>query len=145
MFRLFKVIREIRLYREYTRIIKKEKDESPFWKRKNLRLDNLNRIYTVINLPAQVLASSELPKEVRPSYVITEIKPINEYLKGLNLHELLTMWVEPIKDTNDESFLVVYQFLFRDITWLWVLRFLTEVIFICFVIAYRSQILDFFT
>ena len=82
MFRIFKVIKEIRLYREYIRIIKREERDSQMWKRRNLRKDYLNRVYTVINLPLQVLASVDLPRESRPSFVVQEIKPINEYLKS---------------------------------------------------------------
>lgn len=130
MLRLARIIQEFKLYLEFVRIIKKEKISSQFWARKNLRLDNLNRIYTVINLPPQVTMSTELPKDVRPSFVVTEVKPINEYFKGLNLEELLTMWIKPIEGTNDESYLVVYQFLFRSFTWLWILRFLSELLVI---------------
>lgn len=127
MFRLIKVIKEIRLYREYSRIIRKEEAESPVWKRRNLRRDSLNRVYTVVNLPLQVLASVDLPRESRPSFVIQELKPINEYLKSLNLEEIITMWIEPVSGTDEESYLIVYQFLFRYITWLWVLRFIAEI------------------
>lgn len=144
MFRIFKVLKEIRLYREFVRIVRKEQASSEFWRRKNLRIDNLNRIYTVINIPAQLLASTDLPKEVRPSYVITEVKPINEYLKALNLHELLTMWIKPIDGTEEESFLVVYHFLFRQITWFWILRFLLEIVIILALIYKWDYIIQIF-
>jgi hypothetical protein len=144
MFRIFKVIKEIRLYREYTRIVKKEEKDSQMWKRRNLRRDYLNRIYTVINLPLQVLASVDLPRESRPSFVVQEIKPINEYLKSLNLEEIITMWVEPVKGTDEESYLVVYQFLFRYITWLWILRFILEIVLISLAIYYRGFLFSFF-
>ena len=134
MIRLFKVIQEIKLFLEFSKIIRKEREQSQFWRRKNLRLDRLNRIYTVINLPAQVVMSTDLPKDVRPSFVVTEIKPINDYLKSLNLEELLTMWIKPIDGTDDESYLVVYQFLFRQLTWLWVLRLFTEIVCIFLIV-----------
>jgi hypothetical protein len=127
MIRIPKIIQEIRLYLEFIRIIKREKISSQFWLRKNLRVDRLNRIYTVVNLPPQVTMATDLPKNVRPSFVVTEIKPINEYFKSLNLEELLTMWIKPVEGTNDESYLVVYQFLFRNITWLWIIRILCEI------------------
>jgi hypothetical protein len=127
MIRIPKIIQEIRLYLEFIRIIKREKTSSQFWLRKNLRADRLNRIYTVVNLPPQVTMATDLPKNVRPSFVVTEIKPINEYFKSLNLEELLTMWIKPVEGTNDESYLVVYQFLFRNITWLWIIRILCEI------------------
>jgi len=126
MFRIIKVIKEIRLYREYSRIVRKEEAESQIWRRRNLRRDRLNRIYTVVNLPLQVLASVDLPRESRPSFVIQELKPINEYLKSLNIEEIITMWIEPVKGTDEESYLVVYQFLFRYLSWLWILRLLLE-------------------
>ena len=144
MFRIFKVIKEIRLYREYIRIIKREEKDSQMWKRRNLRKDYLNRVYTVINLPLQVLASVDLPRESRPSFVVQEIKPINEYLKSLNLEEIITMWVEPVKGTDEESYLVVYQFLFRHITWLWILRFSLEITLLSLMIYYKDYLLSFF-
>ncbi len=127
MLKILKIIQEIKLYLEFIRIVKREKNSSQFWLRKNLRVDRLNRIYTVVNLPPQVTMATDLPKNVRPSFVVTEIKPINEYFKSLNLEELLTMWIKPVEGTNDESYLVVYQFLFRNITWLWILRILFEI------------------
>jgi len=144
MFRLFKVIKEISLYREYIKIIKTEEMNSPIWARRNLRRDYLNRIYTVINLPPQILLSADLPKESRPSFVVSELKSTNEYLKSLNLEELLTMWIEPVSGTNDESYLAVYQFLFRHITWLWILRFLTEISIIITIIAKFDWIISLF-
>ena len=127
MLRLIKVIKEIILYREYSKIIKKESANAQLWSRRKLRLDFFNRIYTVINLPPEVLYATDLPKESRPSFVISETKDINDYLKALNLEELLTMWIEPVKGTDEESYLVVYQFLFRYLSWLWLFRFLFEI------------------
>jgi len=141
MFRLFKVIKEISLYREYVGVIKKEEKDSPIWARRRLRRDYLNRIYTVINLPPQILLSQDLPRDARPSFVVNDLKPTNEYLKSLNLEELLTMWIEPVKNTDEESYLVVYQFFFRHITWLWVLRFIAEVTAIILLIAKWGWIL----
>ena len=134
MFKLLRVLKEISLYREYTKEIRSEELNSPLWSRKNLRRDYLNRMYTVINLPPEVLMSNDLPKEARPSFVLNEIKPINDYLKSLNLEELLTVWIEPVKGTNEESYLVVYQFVFREISWLWIFRFIFEISLISFVI-----------
>ena len=50
MFRLLKVIKEIKLYREYRKIIRKEELNSPRWAKAKLRRDWVYRIYTVINL-----------------------------------------------------------------------------------------------
>jgi hypothetical protein len=136
MFRIFKVIKEIRLYREYTKIIRNEELNSPKWSRANLRRDWIYRIYTVINLPPQVTMSSDFPEESKPSFVMSELKPINEYLKYLNLEELLTMGINPIENTSNNSWLVVYQFVFRQITWLWILRFTLQIILLILLIFY---------
>ena len=144
MFRLFKVIKEIRLYREYRRIVRNEELNSPRWSRANLRRDRLSRIYTVINLPPQVTMSPDFPEESKPSFVISELKPVNEYLKYLNLEELLTMGIEPIEGTQNNSWLIVYQFLFRQLTWIWIFWTLIQIISIIFLIIYFPLILSLF-
>lgn len=136
MFRIFKVIKEIRLYRQYTKIIRDEELNSPKWSRANLRRDWIYRIYTVVNLPPQVTMSQDFPEESKPSFVMSELKPINEYLKYLNLEELLTMGINPIENTSNNSWLVVYQFVFRQITWLWILRFTLQIILLILLIFY---------
>ena len=132
MLRLLKVIKEIKIYREYLKTVKEKSEESPFWDRMKLRVDWVGRVYTVINLPQQVIQSPDLPKEARPSFVMNEIKPINEYFKSLNLEELMTLSMEAVKGTNDESYLIVYQYVFRNLTILWILRFLSELAIIVF-------------
>jgi hypothetical protein len=144
MFKLPRVLKEISLYREYTKQIKSEELNSPLWSRKNLRRDYLNRIYTVINLPPEVLMSRDFPKESRPSFVLSEIKPINDYLKSLNLEELLTLWIDPVKGTDEESYLVVYQFVFREISWIWIFRFILEIAIILAVVIKWSWICNLF-
>jgi hypothetical protein len=144
MLRLIKVIKEIILYREYSRIIKKESENAQLWSRRKLRLDFFNRIYTVINLPPEVLYATDLPKESRPSFVISETKDINDYLKALNLEELLTMWIEPVKDTDEESYLVVYQFLFRYLSWLWLIRFILEIAIVVTILCNLNWIISLF-
>ena len=144
MFRIFKVIKEISLYKEYVRTIKAEEGLSPIWRAKNLRIDKINRIYTVINLPLEVLLATDLPKESRPSFVINEVKPINTYLQSLNLEELITMGIEPVSGTNEEAYLVVYQFLFRHISVLWILRFIAEIAAIIIIIVKWNSIISLF-
>jgi hypothetical protein len=144
MFRIFKVIKEISLYKEYVRTIRAEEGLSPIWRAKNLRIDKINRIYTVVNLPLEVLLATDLPKESRPSFVINEVKPINSYLQSLNLEELITMGIEPVAGTNEEAYLVVYQFLFRHISVLWILRFIAEIAAIITIIVKWNSIISLF-
>jgi len=142
--RFFKVYRDIKVYRDYLKIIKKEFNDSPIWTRKGMRIDWFGRIYTVVNLPPEVLFSADLPREARPSFVVNEIKPINEYFRTINIVELITLWIEPVKDTNEESYLVVYQYIFRELSWIWILRFVAEICLIIFVILNRSHIINLF-
>jgi hypothetical protein len=100
-----------------------------------MRIDWFGRIYTVVNIPPEVLFSTDLPKEARPSFVLNEIKPINEYFKSINIEEVITLWIDPIKGTNEESYLVVYQYIFRELSWIWILRFILEISLIIFAIV----------
>jgi hypothetical protein len=142
--KFFKVYNDIRVYRDYLNIIKKDLENSPIWTRKGMRIDWFGRIYTVVNLPPEVLFSADLPKEARPSFVMNEIKPINEYFKTINIEELITLWIEPIKGTNEESYLVVYQYVFRELSWIWIFRFLLEMALIAFGITKIDYIINLF-
>lgn len=143
--KFFKVYRDVKIYRDYLKIVGKESKDSPIWTRNRLRVDWFGRIYTVVNLPPEVIYSADLPKESRPSFVMNELKPINEYLKSLNLEEIITVGLEPVKGTNDESYLVVYQYVFRELSWIWIFRFILEIALIGFAIANRSYLINLFS
>lgn len=143
MFRIFKVIKEISLYREYLKVIKKESTDSPDWSRLRLRKDWFGRVYTVINLPPEVTKSPEFPKYARPSFVFDQIRPINDYLTKLRLQELIAPTMNPIEGTDEESFLVIYTFVFRQISWLWIIRFILEITFISFLSFNLTSIIDY--
>ena len=140
MFRIFKVIKEIRLFREYLGVIKKESLDSPEWSKLRLRKDWFGRIYTVINLPPEVTKSPEFPKYARPSFVFEQIRPINDYLTKLRLQELISPLMNPVEGTDEESYLVIYTFVFRQISWLWMLRFALELTGIYLLIANWSHL-----
>ena len=142
--KFFKVYKDIKVYRDYLKIIKKELNDSPIWTRKGMRIDWFGRIYTVINLPPEVLFSADLPKEARPSFVMNEIKPINQYFKDINIEELITLWIEPIKGTDEESYLVFYQYVFRELSWIWIFRFILEIFLLVFTIANASYLINLF-
>jgi hypothetical protein len=145
MLRLFKVIKEIKLYREYLSTIKKESFDSPEWSKLRLRKDWFGRIFTVVNLPPEVTQSPDFPKYARPSFVFDKIKPINDYLTKMSLQELLAPLIDPIKGTDEESYLVVYYFVFRELSLLWIARFIIEVSALIWVFSYRTEILSWIT
>lgn len=133
IFRIFKIIRELRVYSQYRSTVKEESMNSPFWTRLRLRYDWLGRIYTVVNLPPEVTQSRDFPVDARPAYVFEELKGVNDYLTKLNLQEIITPVLKPLPETNGDSYLVVYYFFFRYLSWLWILRFLLEIAAIIFV------------
>lgn len=121
--RIIRLYKEIKNYLEFKKIIKKESKDSPKWSKFRLRIDWINRIYTVINLPPEVTQSNDFPIEGRPAYIMEEIAPINNYLGyELNLNEITTIGMEPIKETNSDSYLVVWFFLWREFTILYAIR-----------------------
>lgn len=144
MLRIFKILKEISLFREYIQVIRKESLDSPEWGRLRLRKDWFGRIYTVFNLPPEVTKSPDFPKYARPSFVFDQIKPINEYLTKLRLHELIAPIMNPVEGTDEESYLVVYSFVFRQISLLWILRFIIEIILIVVFINNLDLILSWF-
>jgi hypothetical protein len=142
MLRLFKVIKEVGLYREYLSVIKKESFDSPEWSKLRLRKDWFGRIFTVVNLPPEVTQSPDFPKYARPSFVFDQIKPINSYLTKMSLQELLAPLINPIKGTDEESYLVVYYFVFRELSLLWIARFIVEITALVFIFSYKTEILS---
>lgn len=140
---LIDVIKEIFLYLEYVQILKKEKLTSSNWIKYKLRYDWFGRIYTVVNLPPEVTMSRDFPKEARPAFVFEEIRPINEYLTTLNLHEIVSPILKPLSETNGDSFLVIYYYLFRNFSWLWIVRFFIEIFLLVYIYSnYWSQIVQ---
>ena len=142
MFRIFKVLKEISLYREYLKAIKKESLDSPEWSKLRLRKDWFGRIYTVFNLPPEVTKSPDFPKYARPAFVFDQIKPINEYLTKLSFQELIAPLMNPVEGTDEESFLVVYSFVFRQISILWMARLAVEIALISWVVSHWDWIIS---
>lgn len=112
------VITDIRNYFFIKNTIKKN-EKSPDWQKYKLRSDWVGRIYTVINLPPEVIYSPDAPQEIRPAYILEESKPINEYLTVLNLQEIVMPEIRPIPDSI--SYLVIYTPYFQKLSWKWLL------------------------
>jgi len=140
--KIWEIFKDLKLYSDYLSIIKKESLSSPQWSKLKLRKDWFGRIYTVVNLPAEVTQSRDFPTEARPAFVFEEIRPINEYLTRLNLHEIIAPLLQPIKDTGGDSYLVIYYFVFREISWIWLVRFCLEVFGLVYAIQNWHEILQ---
>jgi hypothetical protein len=113
-----RVVIDIKNYLYIRRIIKKNRDTIE-WQKFKLRVDWIGRIYTVINLPPEVLYSPDTPEEIRPAYVLEESKPLNEYLTSLNLQEIILPSINPIPSST--SYLLTYTPYFQRLSLRWIL------------------------
>ena len=111
------VINDIRNYFFIRKTIKKNL-KTVDWERFRLRVDWLGRIYTVVNLPPEVIYSPDSPTEIRPAYVLEESRPLNEYLTSLNLQEIIMPSISPIP--NSFSYLLVYSPYFQRLSTRWI-------------------------
>lgn len=113
-----RVITDIGNYFFVRRTIKKNID-SIEWNRFKLRVDWIGRIYTVVNLPPEVIYSPDTPEEIRPAYVIEESRPLNEYLTKLGLSEVVLPEITPIP--KSVSYLITYTPSFQRLSLRWIL------------------------
>lgn len=113
-----RVINDIRNYFFIRRTIKKNIN-SVDWQKHKLRVDWVGRIYTVVNLPPEVIYSPDSPEEIRPAYVLEESRPLNEYLTSLNLQEVIAPSITPIP--NSVSYLLVYSPYFQRLSVRWII------------------------
>lgn len=112
-----KIITDIRNYFFMRRVVKKNQGTIE-WEKYRLRVDWFGRIYTVINLPPEVLYSPDTPSEIRPAYVLEESRPINEYLTKLGLQEVIIPKINPIE--GSVSWLIIYTPFFQKLSLWWV-------------------------
>ena len=113
-----RVITDIRNYFFLRRTIKKNTG-SIEWEKFKLRVDWIGRIYTVVNLPPEVIYSPDSPDEIRPAYVLEESRPLNEYLTRLNLQEVIIPKISPIDSSI--SYLIVYTPYFQRLSIRWII------------------------
>jgi len=88
------------------------------WNKFKLRVDWIGRIYTVVNLPPEVIYSPDTPEEIRPAYVIEESRPLNEYLTKLGLSEVILPEITPIPKSI--SYLITYTPSFQRLSLRWI-------------------------
>ena len=113
-----RVITDIRNYFFIRKTIKKN-EKSIEWERFKLRVDWIGRIYTVVNLPPEVIYSPDSPEEIRPAYILEESRPLNEYLTRLNLQEVIMPKISPIPESV--SYLIVYSPYFQRLSLRWII------------------------
>lgn len=104
--------KDINLFFSFRKIIKKNKVrlQSDF----NLRIDNADRLYTVINIPDNVLGEAyDLKKsdidKISEGYIKEYLSKLSNYLNSIGLTELYDFY-EPIKKVDKLSYLIVLGF-----------------------------------
>jgi hypothetical protein len=115
MNRTKKIFREIKNYFFLRRVLSKESNAPDSrWQTYKLRKNWFGRIYTVISLREEEAGEEEM---VKNWLAMERMKPINEYLTDLGVHEIIFPSIEKIE--NSRSYLVVYSPLFRETTLKW--------------------------
>lgn len=106
------LIKDIRLFFSFKKILKKNKVrlESDY----NLRIDNADRLYTVINVPENILGEAyDLKKsdidKISEGYIKDYLSKLSTYLNSIGLTELYDFY-EPIKKVDKLSYLIVLGF-----------------------------------
>lgn len=107
--------KKLSIYRTYRRIVLKNKNE--FKDTYSLRLDRVNRIYTVINIPAEMfeepynLRTADINKISEP-YITAYTKQISGLLDSKGLSELYRLY--DVKKIDKFSYLVIIGFSLFD-------------------------------
>ena len=125
--KIYLYIREIINYLYIRRIIKKESSTEQ-WQALKLRADWVGRIYTVLNIRKEDAGEEDTVKRAK---VFELMLPLNNYIKKLDLHEIV---FPAIEKQSDRSYLVVYSPLFRTITFFRTVKYifwLSVFIYLC--------------
>ena len=109
------IFREIKNYFFLKSVIRKEsKNPESLWNTYNLRTNWYGRIYTVISLRDEEMGEEEM---VRNWMAMERMKPVNDYLTGLGIQEIIFPSIEKIPESR--SYLVVYSPLLKETTFMW--------------------------
>lgn len=84
------------------------------WLTHQLRVDIIGRIYTVISLREEDMGEME---DVKRFKVLERMRPVNEYLTGLGLQEVLIPNISEVE--NSRSWLVTYTPVFNQFSYIW--------------------------
>ena len=103
------LIKDIKNYFSFKRIIKSKRVEleSNF----NMRIDNADRLYTVLNVPSDEIGEAyDLKKsdvdKISESYIREYISKLSTYLNSIGLSELYDFY-EPVKKVEKYSYLII--------------------------------------
>ena len=103
------VFKKIKLFNYYKKKIKKNSDELDT--KFNLRIDNAKRMYTVLNIPKELVGDAySLKKQdidkICETYIKQYSSNLNDYLDSIDLNELHDFY--SIKKVDKYSYLLVF-------------------------------------
>lgn len=90
---------DLKIWRRYRKIVRK--DEATLTK-SGMRVDWLGRVYTVINMPEEVVNNQEM---IQQGWVIQQLGPMNEVLMKLGVNDYA--YPDIMKVPNSNSYLIV--------------------------------------
>jgi hypothetical protein len=103
------LFKDIKNYFSFKRIIKSKRVEleSNF----NIRIDNADRLYTVLNVPTDAIGEAyDLKKSdvdrISESYIREYVSKLSTYLNSIGLSELYDFY-EPVKKVEKYSYLII--------------------------------------
>lgn len=96
-----KLYKDIRLWRKFAKIAKSSESKL---NELGLRVDNLGRIYTVINLPQEVIDGNEYMHE---GWVLQNLGPYNKALETIGLAGYAIPEVSKIEEPGAAAYLIV--------------------------------------
>jgi len=106
------LVKKIKLYLSYRKIISKNRIvlEGDY----NLRIDRVNRLYTVINIPSELYGEPYNLRKgdidiISESYIKEYIGRLSNFLNTIGLSEIYGFY-EPIKKVDKYSYLIVLGF-----------------------------------
>jgi len=97
----FRLLKDIRLWRKFAKVAKQSREKL---KESNLRVDNIGRIYTVINLPEEVVQGNEYMHE---AWVLKNLGPYNKALEEIGLAGYAYPEMERIQEPGSAAYLLV--------------------------------------
>lgn len=118
------LFKKIRLYRQYIKALKKNKDKLRDSKI-NLRVDRIHRLYTVINMPEDVKTYGT---NLTEKYIKEYIQRVDPIFTEMGMGELIgILKMDKIDETN---YLIVFGFSLMNTAkfWGWLYGILTAII-----------------
>ena len=109
------IFKKLKLYLNYRKVILSNRLD--FKNNYNLRIDNVNRIYTVVNVPNQLfdepynMRTADINRISEP-YITEYIRQVSLYLNKIGLSELYKMY--DVQKVDKYSYLIVIGFSLFD-------------------------------